>query len=131
MARAIRLRLAGRAAKPFTYRDKGSLATIGRKAAVAQIHRARLSGLPAWIAWLFVHLYFLMGLQNRLVVLVHWTASFVTRGRSARVITAEGRPGPAAPQADAAEEADASPTEETVLSGRVSRSRAWRIALDG
>ena len=113
VARAIRLRVAGRAAKPFTYRDKGSLATIGRKAAVAQIHRARLSGLPAWIAWLFVHLYFLMGLQNRLVVVVHWTVSFVTRGRSARVIMGEGRPGPAAPQADAAEEASASPTART------------------
>jgi len=98
-ARALRLRLAGRPVKPFAYRDKGSLATIGRKAAVAQIHRVRLSGFPAWIAWLFVHLCFLMGLQNRFVVFVRWTVSFMTRGRSSRVITAAGMPcPPATPQ---------------------------------
>ena len=99
VARALRLRLAGRPVKPFAYRDKGSLATIGRKAAVAQIHRVRLSGFPAWIAWLFVHLCFLMGLQNRFVVFVRWTVSFMTRGRSSRVITAAGMPcPPATPQ---------------------------------
>ena len=86
-ARTLRRRLAGRPAKPFSYRDKGSLATIGRKAAVAQIHGARLSGLLAWLAWLLVHLYFLMGLQNRFIVFVRWTASFITRGRGARLIT--------------------------------------------
>jgi NADH:ubiquinone reductase (H+-translocating) len=110
VARALRLRLAGRAAKPFTYRDKGSLATIGRKAAVAQVHRVRLSGFPAWLAWVIIHLHFLMGgLQNQFIVLVRWAVSFVTRGRSSRLITAAGRPGPAATQADAAEEASASP----------------------
>jgi NADH:ubiquinone reductase (H+-translocating) len=86
-ARAIRRRLAGRPAKPFTYHDKGSLATIGRKAAVAQIHGATLSGLLAWMGWLLVHLYFLMGLQNRFIVFVRWTVSFITRGRGARLIT--------------------------------------------
>jgi NADH dehydrogenase len=86
-ARTILRRLARRPAKPFTYRDKGSLATIGRKAAVAQIHGAMLSGLLAWLAWLLVHLYFLMGLQNRFIVFVRWTVSFITRGRSARLIT--------------------------------------------
>ena len=114
VARALRLRLAGRAAKPFTYRDKGSLATIGRKAAVAQIHRVRLSGFPAWLAWVTIHLHFLMGgLQNQFIVLVRWTVSFVTRGRSSRLITAAGSPGPAATQADAAEEASASPAVRT------------------
>jgi NADH dehydrogenase len=91
-ARAIRLRLAGRAVPPFAYRDKGSLATIGRKAAVAQIHRARLSGLVAWMAWLLIHLLFLMGLQNRFIVFIRWTVSFVTHGRGVRLITAAGRP---------------------------------------
>ena len=86
-ARTILRRLATRPAKPFTYHDKGSLATIGRKAAVAQIHGAMLSGLLAWLAWLLVHLYFLMGLQNRFIVFVRWTVSFITRGRGARLIT--------------------------------------------
>jgi NADH dehydrogenase len=91
-ARTLRRRLAGRPAKPFTYRDKGSLATIGRKAAVAQIHGATLSGLLAWLAWLLVHLYFLMGLQNRFIVFVRWTVSFITRGRGARLITEAATP---------------------------------------
>jgi NADH dehydrogenase len=115
VARALRLRLAGRAAKPFAYRDKGSLATIGRKAAVAQIHRVRLSGFPAWLAWVIIHLHFLMGgLQNQIIVLVRWAVSFVTRGRSSRLITAAGLPPrPAATQADAAEEASARPAART------------------
>jgi NADH dehydrogenase len=92
-ARALRLRLAGSAAKPFACRDKGSLATIGRNAAVAQIHRVRLSGFPAWLAWVIIHLHFLMGgLQNQFIVLLRWTVSFVTRGRSTRLITAAGPP---------------------------------------
>ena len=95
-ARAIRLRLAGRAAPRFSYRDRGSLATIGRKAAVAQTRRARLSGLPAWLAWLLVHLCFLMGWQNRFIVLVRWTVSFITHGRGTRLITWAGAPGAAA-----------------------------------
>jgi NADH:ubiquinone reductase (H+-translocating) len=86
VARTIRQRMAGIATPAFTYRDKGSLATIGRRAAVVQIRRARLSGLPAWLAWLLIHLYYLTGLQNRLVVLVRWTVSFLTRGRTARLI---------------------------------------------
>ncbi|HVS85439.1 MAG TPA: NAD(P)/FAD-dependent oxidoreductase [Gaiellaceae bacterium] len=86
-ARAIRARLAGRAAPPFRYRDKGNLATIGRAAAVADVKGLRLSGFPAWIAWLVVHLWYLIGFQNRIVVVVRWAFSFVTRGRGARLIT--------------------------------------------
>jgi NADH dehydrogenase len=86
--------------KPFTYRDRGSLATIGRKAAVAQIHGAMLSGLLAWLAWLLVHLFFLMGLQNRFIVFVRWTVSFITRGRGGRLITTATL-GAGASQADA------------------------------
>src|SRR5262249_57471318 len=85
--------VARRGVKAFTYRDKGSLATIGRKAAVAQVHGAMLSGLLAWLAWLLVHLYFLMGPQNRFIVLVRWTVSFITRGRGARLITQTATPG--------------------------------------
>jgi NADH dehydrogenase len=92
-ARTILRRLARRPAKSFTYRDRGSLATVGRKVAVAQLHGAMLSGLPAWLAWLLVHLYFLMGRQNRFIVLVRWTASFITRGRGARLITETAMPG--------------------------------------
>jgi NADH:ubiquinone reductase (H+-translocating) len=95
-AQAIRLRLAGRAAPPFSYRDKGSLATIGRKEAVAQIRRVRLSGLLAWLAWLLIHLCSLMGLQNRFIVFVRWAVSFVTHGRGSRLITWAGAPTAAA-----------------------------------
>ena len=122
VARALRRRLAGRAAKPFAYRDKGSLATLGRKAAVAQIHRVRLSGFPAWLAWVIIHLHLLMGgLQNQFIVLVRWAVSFVTRGRSSRLIMAAGRPGPAVPQADAAAEASASPAAGPAIGARPAR----------
>jgi NADH dehydrogenase len=87
VARAVRARLAGRAVKPFRYHDKGNLATIGRGAAVADIHRLRLSGFIAWATWLVVHLFYLVGFQNRIVVMVRWSASFATHGRGARLIT--------------------------------------------
>ena len=90
-ARVIRARVAGRPAEPFTYTDKGNLATIGRGRAVAELPGLRLSGLPAWIVWLLVHLWYLIGFQNRLLVLIRWVISFVTRGRGARLITAGAR----------------------------------------
>jgi NADH dehydrogenase len=86
-ARVIRARLAGRSPSPFRYRDKGNLATIGRGAAVADLKGLRLSGLLAWLAWLVVHLWYLIGFQNRLLVLIRWTFSFTTHGRGARLIT--------------------------------------------
>jgi NADH dehydrogenase len=85
-ARLVRARLAGRSVPPFRYRDKGNLATIGRLRAVADLHLVRLSGFPAWAAWLMVHLFYLIGFQNRLLVLIRWAFSFVTRGRGARLI---------------------------------------------
>jgi NADH dehydrogenase len=85
-ASAIRERLRGREPAPFRYRDKGNLATIGRAKAVADIKGLQLSGLLAWLTWLFVHLFYLIGLQNRLLVFIRWTFSFVTRGRGARLI---------------------------------------------
>jgi len=86
-ARAISERLRGKEPPPFRYRDKGNLATIGRAKAVADIKGLQLSGLLAWLTWLFVHLFYLIGLQNRLLVFIRWTFSFVTRGRGARLIT--------------------------------------------
>ena len=70
----------------FRYRDKGNLATIGRAAAVADIKGVRLSGFLAWATWLVVHLWYLIGFQNRLLVLIRWSFSFATHGRGARII---------------------------------------------
>jgi NADH dehydrogenase len=95
-AGVVRARLRGREAPPFRYRDKGNLATIGRAAAVADVKGLRLSGFIAWVTWLVVHLWYLVGFQNRLLVLIRWFFSFVTHGRGARLITdveAESRPG--------------------------------------
>jgi NADH dehydrogenase len=79
---------ANRAARPpFKYWDKGTMATIGRSAAVAWIGRFKISGYPAWLAWLFVHLIFLIGFRNRLAVLLQWTYSYFTYKRGARIIT--------------------------------------------
>jgi NADH:quinone reductase (non-electrogenic) len=86
-ARAIRDRLRDRQTPPFHYRDKGNLATIGRGRAVADLPgRVRLSGLPAWLIWLGVHILYLIGFQNRLVVLLRWAYYFFTRNRGARII---------------------------------------------
>src|SRR4051794_5126750 len=88
--RVVRRRLRGRASKPFRYLNKGNLATIGKAKAVADLHGIELSGFIAWLTWLFVHLFYLIGVQNRLVVFTRWSASFLTNGRSARIITAGG-----------------------------------------
>jgi NADH:ubiquinone reductase (H+-translocating) len=86
-AGVVRARLRGRPHGAFRYRDKGNLATIGRAAAVADIKGVRLSGFLAWATWLFVHLWYLIGFQNRLLVLIRWSFSFATHGRGARLIT--------------------------------------------
>jgi NADH dehydrogenase len=91
VARVIRDRLHGRATKPFRYVDKGNLATIGRSKAVADLKGVRISGFFAWITWLVVHLFYLIGFQNRLLVVTRWTFSFVTRGRGARLIIERNR----------------------------------------
>ena len=83
--RGEKLPPAGREA--FAYIDKGSMATIGRSAAVADIHGLKLSGYPAWIAWLTVHLLFLVGFRNKFSVLMQWTYSYLTYKRGARIIT--------------------------------------------
>jgi NADH dehydrogenase len=86
VGRVVRDRLRGRQTAPFHYRDKGNLATIGRRAAVADIKGVHLSGSIAWVTWLVVHIFYLIGFQNRVVVAVRWTTSFLTHGRAARLI---------------------------------------------
>lgn len=85
-ARSIRARIGGREARPFHYKDKGNLATIGRAKAVADINGLQLSGGIAWLTWLGVHLWYLVGFQNRLLVFTRWAFSFLTHGRGARLI---------------------------------------------
>ncbi len=85
-AAAILDALAGKPARPFHYTDKGNLATIGRAKAVADIKGIHLSGAVAWLTWLAVHLWYLVGFQNRLLVFTRWAFSFVTHGRGARLI---------------------------------------------
>jgi NADH dehydrogenase len=94
-ARLVADRLAGRTTAPFHYVDKGNIATIGRGRAVAEIKFLKLSGLPAWLVWLGVHLWYLIGFQNRLLVFIKWSVSFFTHGRGARIITYQ--PVPEAP----------------------------------
>jgi NADH dehydrogenase len=87
VARALR----GEPLAPFHYRDKGSLATIGRRRGVAMVGGLRLSGLVAWLAWLGIHIFFLIGFRSRLMVLLDWFWAYVTYDRSARLIVGEGK----------------------------------------
>jgi NADH dehydrogenase len=89
-ARQIGLRLDGKPADPpFRYHDKGSMATVSRLSAVASVGKLRFSGFAAWVLWLVVHLMYLVGFKNRLTTVLHWTVSFVGRGRSERAVTAQ------------------------------------------
>ena len=90
-ARNVLRRLAGEPTEAFRYRDRGSMATIGRAAAVAVVGRLRLSGLPAWLAWLFVHIMFLIGFRNRFLVLFQWAWAYISWQRGARLITGPWR----------------------------------------
>jgi NADH dehydrogenase len=86
VAKVIRARVRGREHEPFRYRDKGNVATIGRSRAVADIKGLKVSGFPAWLLWLGIHIFYLIGFQNRIVVLIRWSFSFFSRGRGGRVI---------------------------------------------
>jgi NADH dehydrogenase len=89
-AKRVRAALAGREIGPFKYKDKGNLATIGRARAVAELPpRIRVSGFFAWVLWLAIHLFYLIGFQNRLLVLMRWGFSFLTHGRGTRLITGD------------------------------------------
>jgi NADH dehydrogenase len=87
VAKAIQLRLGNQTVPPFRYWDKGNMATIGRAAAVAEIGKLHVSGLVAWFMWLTIHLMYLVGFQNRVVVLLQWFYSYATFNRGARLIT--------------------------------------------
>ncbi len=87
VAKVVLARLESRDTPPFHYHDKGNLATIGRGAAVAAIGPIKLSGLIAWLTWVVVHLWYLVGFENRFLVFTRWSFSFVTHGRGARLIT--------------------------------------------
>jgi NADH:ubiquinone reductase (H+-translocating) len=89
VASCVRARLRGHTNGTFHYRDKGNLATIGRARAVADIRGLKLSGFLAWVTWLVVHLWYLAGFQNRLLVVTRWSFSFLTRNRGSRLITGQ------------------------------------------
>ena len=89
VARQVAADLAGNPRQKFHYVDKGSLATIGRAAAVAQFGKVHISGFLAWLSWWFIHILFLIGFRNRLVVMFQWAWSYFTYDRSARLITGE------------------------------------------
>ncbi|MDB5807638.1 MAG: FAD-dependent oxidoreductase [Betaproteobacteria bacterium] len=82
----LKRRLAGEATRPFHYADYGTLSPIGRKAAVAQIGKFKLSGTIAWLLWLFAHIYFLIGFRNRLMVMIDWAAAYFSFTRPARIV---------------------------------------------
>jgi len=86
-AKTILRRLAGQPSTPFVYRDLGNMAIVGRGAAVADLNWARFSGLLAWFAWLFLHIFMLIGFRNRIVVMLAWAVAYFTFQRSARLIT--------------------------------------------
>jgi NADH dehydrogenase len=98
VARNIQNDLEGEPYQDFRYFDKGSMATIGRKAAIAEIGKLHLSGFIAWMAWLVVHIFFLIGFRNRFAVLFNWAWSYYTYQRGARLITGRrlGLPSPGA-----------------------------------
>ncbi len=100
IARRIRGKHRGEVAE-FRYRDVGNLATIGRKAAVAEFGRVKLWGFPAWLLWAMAHVYFLIGARNRIVVSLNWIWNYVTLERGARLITGATEEGPEAEALDA------------------------------
>jgi NADH dehydrogenase len=89
VAKTIARDLRNQPRKDFHYLDKGSLATIGRAAAIAQFGKLHISGYFAWLAWLFVHVFFLIGFRNRLIVMIQWAWSYITYERGARLITGD------------------------------------------
>jgi NADH dehydrogenase len=88
-ARQIRRAITGEPRQPFHYLDKGSLATIGRSKAVADLGKLHFSGYFAWLAWLFIHLLFLIGFRNRIMVMLEWAWAYITYSQGARLITGD------------------------------------------
>jgi len=126
VARQIAADLARNPRTTFHYRDKGSLATIGRAAAIAQFGKVHISGFIAWLAWLFIHVLFLIGFRNRIVVMFQWAWSYLTYERAARLITGESRT-IAVPSMEYAERArmrDVGPHDEHEEATAITRKRA-------
>jgi NADH dehydrogenase len=109
--------LNGQPRQAFHYFDRGSMATIGRAAAVAEIRGIHLSGFLAWLAWLFVHLLFLIGFENRVLVLIQWAASYLSYQRGARLITGPWQAGTPPPELTAPSTA-AAPSDRGQTVGR-------------
>ncbi|MBS1769582.1 MAG: NAD(P)/FAD-dependent oxidoreductase [Acidobacteria bacterium] len=86
-AKNILAEIKGKARKPFEYNDKGTMATIGRSKAIAEVGKFKFRGFIAWLMWLFLHVFFLIGFKNRLAVMTDWFWAYLTRERSARLIT--------------------------------------------
>jgi NADH dehydrogenase len=89
LARLLQQRLAGQPTQPFQYKDGGSMAVIGRNSAVANLNFIKLSGFPAWFIWIFVHIYYLIEFDNKLIVMLQWAWYYFTHHRSARLITGD------------------------------------------
>ena len=89
VARNIARQLSGKSPEKFHYRDPGMVLTVGRNAAVADVHGSSWTGFSAWLLWLVVHIYKLIGFRNRLMVMREWVWAFFTRERSARLITGD------------------------------------------
>jgi NADH:ubiquinone reductase (H+-translocating) len=89
VAKVIAARLRGQALPPFGYRDRGTMATVGRNRAIAVIGKWHLAGYFAWLIWLFVHLMYIVEFANRILVLIQWAWNYLTWNRPARLITGE------------------------------------------
>ncbi|HET7482862.1 MAG TPA: NAD(P)/FAD-dependent oxidoreductase [Actinomycetota bacterium] len=100
-ARNVLSAVRGRPQRPFRYHDSGQVATIGRRAAVAELRHLRLSGFPAWVTWLAIHLIRLIGFRNKLVVLLNWAYNYLTYDRGVRMIVEPVPPPPPAEGSDA------------------------------
>ncbi len=111
VARTIERDLRGQSRQSFHYVDKGSLATIGRAAAIAQFGKLHISGFIAWLSWLFVHIFFLIGFRNRIIVLIQWAWSYFTYERGARLITGDQH----LPSWEAMKQEEQVKSKETVL----------------
>ena len=90
-AENIRRSIQGEPTRAFRYVNRGGVATIGRGSAVADFGRVHISGLPAWLAWLFIHIFYLTGFDNKVLVILQWAWSYLTYQRGARLITTAWR----------------------------------------
>ena len=86
IAKTILNELNSKPRKPFSYLDKGQMATIGRKKAIVEVRGLRFGGFAAWVAWLFIHIFYLSGFKNRILVLIQWGYSYFSFARGARLI---------------------------------------------